>query len=648
MLKRMSHFFLILSIFLTSQSFAQKIPKIPRKVPPKGIKVPDDQKAKIEKSYNSLIQKLSSIKHEHKADVDIYAKAVKFALLNGEFYKKQDFAKTLKLLESAHKKADALSQGQTPWANSKGVHLRGFYSAIDSSPQPYGIEIPDSIDLNKKQPLYIWLHGRGDKVTDLHFMAQREKAKLKFPNENAITVHPLGRQCIGYKSAGETDVLEMIDHIKKNYKIDENRIALMGFSMGGAGAWHLGAHYAEKWAVVHPGAGFAETAQYNKMTEDKYPVWYTQKLWGVYDVPKYARNLFNQPLIAYSGENDKQIQAARVMETAFKEHGKSFPHVIGPKMGHKYDPNSTKEILAFVKKAIEKGRDTHPPKIYFQTQTLRYSSMHWIQAHGLKEHWQDSRIDAEVKENTIILKTKNISRLKLSSPWKGKKISTGTVINIDGEKLTIEKESASVFVIHQGKWSFGNEERPALVKKPKLQGPIDDAFLSPFLVVTPSGKINNPKFKRWMDFEIDHLKTRWRELFRGNLRVKPDNKVTDEDLKNFNIIVWGTPKSNSVLKQAEVYLPVKWQNGKIEANGKLYDSVNHVPQFIYPNPLNKEKYIVINSGPTFRENHDRTNSLQNPKLPDWAIIDLRQDPNGDSAGKVVDANFFDEMWKFKN
>jgi hypothetical protein len=57
--------------------------------------------------------------------------------------------------------------------------------------------------------------------------------------------------------------------------------------------------------------------------------------------------------------------------------------------------------------------------------------------------------------------------------------------------------------------------------------------------------------------------------------------------------------------------------------------------------------VVINSGLTFREAHDRTNSLQNPKLPDWAILDITQPPNDETAGRVVEADFFDEHWKVK-
>jgi hypothetical protein len=59
----------------------------------------------------------------------------------------------------------------------------------------------------------------------------------------------------------------------------------------------------------------------------------------------------------------------------------------------------------------------------------------------------------------------------------------------------------------------------------------------------------------------------------------------------------------------------------------------------------ERKYVVLNSGVTFREAHDRTNSLQNPKLPDWAVIDLSQPPDAATPGRIAAADFFDEEWK---
>jgi hypothetical protein len=48
---------------------------------------------------------------------------------------------------------------------------------------------------------------------------------------------------------------------------------------------------------------------------------------------------------------------------------------------------------------------------------------------------------------------------------------------------------------------------------------------------------------------------------------------------------------------------------------------------------------------SFREAHDRTNSLQNPKLPDLSVLDLDQPADAQSAGRVLQAEFYDEQWR---
>ena len=72
-----------------------------------------------------------------------------------------------------------------------------------------------------------------------------------------------------------------------------------------------------------------------------------------------------------------------------------------------------------------------------------------------------------------------------------------------------------------------------------------------------------------------------------------------------------------------------------------------MPTLIYPNPLNPARYVVLNSGLTCRETADNNNAQQNPKLPDWAVIDLAKDPDTNGPGGIADAGFFDESWKLK-
>ncbi|MEK9985779.1 MAG: hypothetical protein VW879_13660, partial [Opitutae bacterium] len=143
------------------------------------------------------------------------------------------------------------------------------------------------------------------------------------------------------------------------------------------------------------------------------------KLWGNYDVPAYARNLLNIPVVAYSGEVDKQKQAADLMTETLAQHGHTLDHIIGKGMGHKYDDKSRAQVLEYIRQALNQGCDHFPKKIHLQTRTLRYNRHHWVEIIGLTEHWKDSRVDAEYDSaQGFRMTTKNISSLRLHVPSK--------------------------------------------------------------------------------------------------------------------------------------------------------------------------------------------------------------------------------------
>ena len=480
----------------------------------------------------------------------------------------------------------------------------------------------------------------------------------KFSRPGAIVMHAFGRQCLGFKSAGEIDVLEAIDAVEHAYSIDPDRVVLMGFSMGGAGAWHLGAHYADHFAAVHAGAGFIDVAKYQHLKPEEYPAWYEQKLWGDYDVPDYVRNLFNVPMVAYGGEIDPQRASSAIMEEEFKAQGHQLVRIVGPKMPHKYDPASLAEIMRQMNEAVIKGRNSFPAKVFLQTRTLRYNHMFWASMTRLQEHWIDSRLDAEAKdEGHVAVTTVNVDGFALTSPWPDSAKTPADreiEIQINGAAVPAHlsdfRNGKAEFVLSKGGWKQGplpaNEASP-LHKRHLLQGPIDDAFMGPFLVVIPTANSTRKQVQQWVDFEIQHFQNRWREAFRGELRIKKDSEVTPDDIQRFHLVLWGDEQSNKLIAQTLGKLPLKWSAKEISIGGKTYDAVSHMPLAIYPNPLNPTKYVVLNSGPTFREASDHTNSLQNPKLPDWAVIDITTPPDGKSAGKVEDAGFFDENWRVK-
>jgi hypothetical protein len=199
-----------------------------------------------------------------------------------------------------------------------------------------------------------------------------------------------------------------------------------------------------------------------------------------------------------------------------------------------------------------------------------------------------------------------------------------------------------------GKWQLGKRPADGLRKKHGLHGPIDDAFMDSFLMVRPSGKAAHEAVEKWSVSECDRAIEHWRRHFRGEARVKKDTEVNDDDIKNHNLVLWGDPASNAILAKIAEKLPIKWGQDKIvvEKHGE-FAADQHALIAIYPNPLNPEKYVVLNSGFTFRDYAHLNNARQVPMLPDWAVVDLTTPPGNVWPGKIVAADFFDERWKMK-
>ena len=79
--------------------------------------------------------------------------------------------------------------------------------------------------------------------------------------------------------------------VKRRYRVDEDRIGVRGFSMGGAAAWQFAVHYTDLWFAANPGAGFSETPRFLKVFQNETlaPTWYEQKLWHLYDCDRVRR-----------------------------------------------------------------------------------------------------------------------------------------------------------------------------------------------------------------------------------------------------------------------------------------------------------------------------------------------------------------------
>jgi dienelactone hydrolase len=662
-------FFLALVLVFVGALFADgpadNRPDKVRAVPPPGITIPEEARTELQVGADELGKEIEALRQdlarkpdllELLPDVQIFHNAVRYPLAYQEFYTPNEVAVARDLLKRGKERAAHLREGKAPWTTATGLVVRGYRSKIDDSVQPYGLVVPKSFhaDTPHQFRLDLWCHGRGETLTELSFLNSRLRSPGEFTPANAFVLHLYGRYCCANKFAGEVDCFEAMANVHKQYPIDENRVVVRGFSMGGAASWHLAVHYAGLWAAAAPGAGFSETPEFLRIfqNENMEPTPYQQKLLHWYDCTDWAANLYNCPVVAYSGAKDKQKQAADAMEAAMKKEGLTLLHVIGPDTGHAYEAKAKLRINRRIDRLAARGRDPAPPHVLFTTYTLRYNRMLWVRIDALGKHWDEASVDV-TSAGEIEAKTKNVNALTfifdsgdcpLESLEKPKVTLDGD--ELDGPPVLSDRSWTAHFRRKDGHWeSVAKPDEGTLRKRHGLQGPIDDAFMDSFMMVKPTGKPLNDKVGAWAAGEMAHAVDHWRKQFRGEARVKADTDVTENDIRDHNLVLWGDPASNKVLARIVEGLPIHWDNQEVRVGKDQFAATHHAPVLVYPNPLNPKRYVVLNSGFTFREYDYLNNARQIARLPDWAVIDLRTPPSSRSPGAVAAAGFFDEEWK---
>jgi predicted peptidase len=83
------------------------------------------------------------------------------------------------------------------------------------------------------------------------------------PTAGAVTAPPQGRRGAippgvlsdpndppNLRELSEKETIEVVDLIRKEFKVDDDRTYLMGHSMGGAGTLYLGIKYPQRWAAI--------------------------------------------------------------------------------------------------------------------------------------------------------------------------------------------------------------------------------------------------------------------------------------------------------------------------------------------------------------------------------------------------------------
>lgn len=583
------------------------------------------QRGELMATAEALQARVEDAPADLRADAALFAKGMIWALRYDTGLSPADLVLIQKAAARGLERVEATLAQKTRWTTKKGKLVRGFVSAVDGSTQPYGLIIPKGYDGTRPIRLDVVLHGSSKPVgmSELKFINRFDAGdvdEVGAPDVDYIELHPLGRVENAYRWAGETDVFEAIEAVCRNYKIDRDRIVLRGMSMGASGTWHLGLKHPDRFVAIGPYCGYVDTHRFSETPVPGFikvgplPVHQEMAL-HLFDSVDYAANAAMVPVVAAIGDKDVFFQSHVHMAEAFASEGLPFVNLISPGTGHVIDPKVHAEQMRRLRDFAAKGLDRDPGQIQFVTWSLKYNRCHWLELLALGKHYQRAEFRARVSDDQLdVSAIRNITRFAIHRPLKG--------IKIEGRPIPLQLEGAGAsFVFSQanGIWRCEGPQpqAPRSGKQPGLQGPIDDAFATPFLCVRGTGTPWNAKVAAHAENRLRRFEYEWARYMRGDLPVKNDSEVTESDLRERNLILFGDPGSNSWLAKALPELPVSWTRDEIRLGGLTQSSRDHLPLLICASPFATDRYLVINSGHTFHEEDFAAfNYLLFPRLGD--------------------------------
>ncbi|MCG8450393.1 MAG: prolyl oligopeptidase family serine peptidase [Pirellulales bacterium] len=159
---------------------------------------------------------------------------------------------------------------QSPSPGSLGIAYLGeeFNDSCFSS--AFVGYLPDSYKKQAALPLVVYLHGSGEKGHDPEKLFQFAQI-LVCPNEVETPAVVLLPQCRPQCSWQVEDICRFVASSSQRYHIDQQRVYLIGFSMGGYGTWSAAAVQPELFAAIVPIAGGGSKDLAGELAE--VPIW---------------------------------------------------------------------------------------------------------------------------------------------------------------------------------------------------------------------------------------------------------------------------------------------------------------------------------------------------------------------------------------
>jgi predicted esterase len=544
------------------------------------------------------------------------------------------------VLADTERALDALEDPAAPGAPRTGVQMRAYISEIDDSVQPYLLYVPHAYSEEQSWPLLVFLHGYDPSLISPVWGPEMCARVLQEVSERAgaVLLMPYGRSNTEFMGIGEKDVLDTIGFTSREYRIDSDRVVLAGMSMGGSGAYAIACHYPDRFAGLAIFTGRVDYYQWMNVPKESLPRFKQIRMDTDY-AAELLPNMARIPALIFHGTGDTavsigQSRTARDRLSAlgqsvrlYEVEGASHFDLGGPEfIGH---PDFA-EFVGAARRAVR------PDRFRYRTFTLKYPGAYWARIDDFENWGRVAEIAVETAaDNLIRVHTENVAAFTL-----GPDFPEG--FNPAVAKLLLNGEPAD-FLLDGPLLRVG--PRPAegvLRKTSSLCGPIREACSGPFAVIYPSGQ--DPESRNAAQ-EAVRLVREWVLYAQGVPVFLPDSAVTDDLIRDKDLILCGSPASNRIMGRIAGQLPFRIEEGRYVIGAHSFPSVGNGFQAIFPNPLNRTRYVLVVDGVPWGGSLPRNHKLD--FLPDFIVYSAETEEDGAlfPTNRWLCAGFFDGRWR---
>ena len=529
-----------------------------------------------------------------------------------------------------------LEKGQGLPLLEPGVHELAYLAEQDDSPQPYYLHIPRTYTGQKAVPAIVYLHGYAPWLDKTNWHELSYGLADLAEARGYVVIAPFARSNTDFQSIGEADVLRVLRLAQQRLKIDPDRIFLLGYSMGGSGAYTLAAHYPDLWAGCVVLCGRKKQYMWRDFDPAKVEP-FKRHLLDIESGEPHAPNFLHVPTLVFQGTADVLVQPEQAY--AFVDYlnstGAKAKLVRLEGQSHWIADEVFSTPTAFDWMDAQR-RVAAPKTVRFKTYTLLYNRAYWLTIDAFERWSEPAEVEATLKpQNQLELTAKNVAHLTLRPPRALCNPAAPFAATLNGKAAELKPNSRGELLV-----SLAPVKDTPLRKTPSLCGPVKDAFNRRFLFVygTAGGAEATAENRKL----AERLQKEWFQFTKAFREAVKDTDVSEREMARSNLFLFGTPKTNAVLAQIAPKLPIRFTNAGYEILGKTYKATDTTGLvFIYPNPLAPERYVVVCCGAPYGEKLGVNHKYD--LLPDFIVYS--DEPDYDDSNAFYCAGFFNTAWQ---